>query len=55
MPNKAEDNPPAEFERFKDLTKGLLKVSKEELDEARRAEAEAPRGPSPNRSRSALN
>ena len=53
MPDKDEKLPP-EYEAFKDLTKGLLDVTKDELDEVRAAEADAPKGPPRDRSRPAL-
>jgi len=54
MTDEKNDETPAEFDRFKDLTKGLLGVTKEELDAARKGESDAPRGPLPDRSRPAL-
>lgn len=54
MPDDKEETPP-EFDRFRDLTEGLLGVTKEDLDEARKAESEAPKGPLPPRGKPALN
>jgi hypothetical protein len=53
MPDDKE-KPPPEFEAFKDLTKGLLDVSKEDLEKARQAESDAPPGPPASRGRPAL-